>query len=123
MQKKKKIMIVEDEELIALSLEIKLSKKGYDVCTIVNSGEDAIKSFSREKPDIVLLDIMLKGNLDGIETARAIQDICEVPIIFSTGYLDDETRERARDVEHAEYFVKPVLTEELIAAISNALED
>jgi len=120
--KKKRIMIVEDEELIAYSLEIKLNKIGYNVCKITNTGEDAVASFENSKPDIILMDIMLSGPIDGIETARQIQAISEIPIIFSTGYLDKSTKERAKGIKYAEYFIKPVNTADLITAINNALE-
>lgn len=118
---KAKIMIVEDEFLVAMSLKHELSNLGYEICKLVGSGEVAIKNAEQEKPDIVLMDIILKGEMNGIEAAKKIRSHHDIPIIFVTGCEDEGTRKLAKDVGPVAYFTKPIETEELILAIEKAL--
>ena len=120
---KKKIMIVEDEVITAMTMESKLSRMGYDICKLVSSGEDAIKNVEQEKPDLVLMDIILDGEINGIEAARKIHASDGIPIIFVTGCDDKGTKELVEEVEHVGYFVKPVKVEDLELTIEKVLEE
>ena len=85
---KTKILIVEDEVIIAMEVESQLQGLGYEVTSIVNTGENAIKKAAEDKPDLILMDIRIKGELDGIDTAEVIRNKFGIPVIFSTAYLD-----------------------------------
>ena len=116
-----KILIVEDELLIAENLAMKLKKFGYTVADIVSSGKAALKYINSEIPDLILMDISIKGKIDGIETAAKIKDIEEVPIVFLTAYADDETLDRAAKIGGYGYILKPFKDRELYATIKMAL--
>lgn len=96
----KNILIVEDDPVIQNLIELRLKNLGYFVCAKVGSGEEALKQVKKTKPDIVLMDIGLKGQIDGIETARLIKRDFKLPVIFLTGSADDETLSKV-------WFVKP----------------
>jgi len=93
---KAKVLIVEDETIIAMGIENKLQSLGYEVISIVNNGTDAIKKAGEDKPDLILMDIRVKGEMDGIEAAEVIRNKFGIPVIFSTAYLDQERIERAK---------------------------
>ncbi len=118
--KKVKVMIVEDEYLIAMNTKVELNRLGYKTCKLVNTGEKAFRNVEQEKPDIVLMDINLRGEMDGIETAEKIRSHYGLPIIFLTSNSDKETRERAEIVGPIDYLTKPVEIEVLKQAIDNA---
>ncbi len=118
---KTNILIVEDELLIAKNLARKLKKLGYNVNGIVSSGQAAIAKFTETQPDLILMDIAIKGDMDGIETATQIRDIDDVPIIYLTAYADDETLERAAQTGSYGYLLKPFKEKELHATIKIAL--
>ncbi len=105
-----------------MSLERGLRKYGYDVCGVVASGEDALETVLHEKPDVVLMDILLSGRIDGFEAAEAIRASVNIPIIFMTGYADDEIASMAKRAGCAGFMVKPVEPGELAWAISLALQ-
>ena len=107
MPKPIKILVVEDEMLIAANISLQLSKLGYDVSGIVPKGEDALKSIKENQPDIVLLDINLKGNLDGIETAQIMQKDYNIPIIYLTANADDDHFNRAKATNPYAFISKP----------------
>lgn len=120
--KKIKIMIVEDEVLVAMNTKIQLSDLGFDICELVASGEDAVKNTEREKPDLVIMDIILNGKIDGIEAAKQIHSRYGIPIIFVTGCEDPMTIKLAkRTVGPVDYLIKPVEIEDLKSAIEKAL--
>jgi diguanylate cyclase len=116
-----KILIVEDELLIAENLAIKLKKMGYLVSEIAPSGKAALEHIHKETPDLIMMDISLKGNMDGIETAAKIREIKEIPIVFLTAYADDETIERATQIGCYGYLLKPFKDKELQATLKMAL--
>ncbi|MGQ9570037.1 MAG: response regulator, partial [Thermodesulfovibrionales bacterium] len=95
---KAEILIVEDEIITAMSLKQLFEHWGLGRCKQVSSGKDAIKKTIIEKPDIVLIDIHLKGELNGIETAKQLQANFPVPVIFITGYSDEETIKEAKKI-------------------------
>ncbi len=86
---KAKIMVVEDEYLLAMEMQSDLKGMGYDVCEFVATGEDAIKNAGHERPDVVLMDIVLQGEMNGIEAAKEIHSSYGIPIIFITGCEDE----------------------------------
>ncbi len=118
---KSKIMIVEDEWITADDLRMSLQSLGYTVTSMVTSGEEAIKNAEKDKPDLVLMDIMLKGEMDGIEAASQIRSCYNIPIIYLTAYADEKILERARITEPFGYIVKPFVNEDLKIAIEIAL--
>ena len=112
-------MIIEDEILIAMTLRLKLIKLGYEVCQLFTSGEEALKNIEKEKPDIILMDINLEGELDGIKTAQQIKNKLNIPIIYTTGYSDRDIMERAKASEPAGYLIKPFDFEVLLQTINS----
>ena len=119
---KSKVFVTEDEPLIAVSIERRLEQLGYVVAGVAASGEAAVREVVRTAPDVVLMDIRLDGNMDGIEAASAIQKRMEVPVVFLTAYADETTIQRARNEQPYGYIVKPFTDRELAGAIEVALE-
>ncbi|MEG4272070.1 MULTISPECIES: ATP-binding protein [unclassified Microcoleus] len=115
------ILIVEDELLIAKSLSPKLEKLGYLIADIVSSGADAIQRARELRPDLILMDIVIKGDIDGIETAAIIHQELDIPIIYTTAYADDETLQRAENTGSYGYLLKPFKEREMHATIKIAL--
>jgi len=87
---KARILIVEDEVIIAMEIELCLQSLGYEVISIVDTGEKAIVKAEVDKPDLILMDIRIKGEMDGIDTAEVIRKRFGIPVIFSTAYCDRE---------------------------------
>ncbi|MFH0824972.1 MAG: response regulator [Pseudomonadota bacterium] len=116
-----RIMIVEDEIVLSMQLEEKLTEMGYKVVTRVTSGEEAISKAQELKPDLILMDIRLSGKLDGVETAGSIKRSRDTPVIYLTAYADDKTLDRAKITEPVGYLVKPFSDSELRATIEVAL--
>lgn len=116
-----KIMIVEDEVISARALERNLKNLGYSVSGRVVSGEEAIKKAEQDKPDLVLMDIELKGEMDGIEAAKIIRSHFDICSIYITAYSGEETLERAKIAEPYGYIIKSCETRELHANIEIAL--
>ncbi|MEG4443928.1 ATP-binding protein [Microcoleus sp. AT9_B5] len=115
------ILIVEDELLIAKNLAPKLEKLGYQIADIVSSGADAIQRARELRPDLILMDIVIKGDIDGIETAAIINQELDIPIIYTTAYADDETLQRAENTGSYGYLLKPFKEREMHATIKIAL--
>ena len=112
-----RILVVEDEMLVAYQLNKKLQKLGYLVSPAVSSGEDALQSLRQFHTNLVLMDIVIKGDIDGIEVADRVQREFKVPVIFLTAYADEETLQRAELTRAYAYLVKPVQERELNAMI------
>lgn len=115
------ILLVEDERIIALEIRLYLQRLGYAVTACLATGEQALEIVSRDCPDLVLMDIMLGGELDGIETVRRMKRTCNVPVIYCTAYTDPETLERVRGTAPAAVLSKPVNMEELREAVGRCL--
>jgi two-component system, response regulator PdtaR len=112
-------LIVEDDILIALDLEATLDKLGFEVCGLAPSAREARALAMSNEPDIVLMDVYLDGCRDGIEAGRWLREVCEVPIVFVTGFGDRDTLDRIHDqVPGAPVVPKPVYRERLAEAIS-----
>ncbi|WP_374654561.1 PAS domain S-box protein [Dongia sp.] len=116
------VMVVEDERIVALNLCRTLNRLGYKASTIVSSGEEALRTIRDEKPDVVLMDIHIEGEIDGIETAARIPPGMMLPVIYLTAYSEDATLERARGTKPYGYLVKPFSERELHATITMALQ-
>ncbi len=115
------ILIVEDELIAAESLALDLEKLGYQICGIVNSGEKAIQKVGESQPDLILMDIMLKGKMDGITTAQAIYREHKTPIIYLSAYADANTLKRTKSTPVYGYLVKPYKMVDVCTTISIAL--
>lgn len=115
-----KILIVEDEMLIAANIAIQLENIGYEVVGIIPRGEEAIKVVQNERPDLVLMDINLKGELDGIETALKMQQERHIPIIYLTANTDDAHFNRAKATNPYAFISKPFKKLDLQRAIELA---
>ncbi len=115
------ILVVDDEAIITMQLEERLSAMGYAVAGMSASGEDAIEKARRSKPDLVLMDIVMPGKLNGIEAAKIITDELDIPVVFVTSYADDAIIEKAKSVRPYGYIVKPFNEREIKAAIEVAL--
>tara|TARA_Y100000294_G_scaffold177566_1_gene203392 strand:- start:1227 stop:1859 length:633 start_codon:yes stop_codon:yes gene_type:complete len=116
-----KIMIVEDEVITARSEKQSLEELGYCVSFIAVSGEEAVKKAEEDKPNLVLMDIELKGKMDGIETAGIMRSRFDIPSIFVTAYADDKLLRKAKIVEPFGYLIKPFENKELLSNIEIAL--
>ncbi|MDZ8138823.1 MAG: response regulator [Nostoc sp. DedQUE04] len=108
-----KILVVEDEAIVAKDLQYRLNKFGYIVPAIASSGEEAINIAREISPDLVLMDIKLKGSMDGIEAAEEIYKRLDIPVIYLTAYADENTLERAKITEPFAYLLKPFKEREL----------
>jgi len=116
-----KIMIVEDEAVIALRLQQRLKSMGFDVAGVAYSGEEAVESARDLRPDLILTNIMIPGKLDGIQVAEIVKSALDIPVIFLTAYSEDKIIERAKQAESYGYIVKPFQNRELKSAIEFAL--
>ncbi|WP_045056077.1 EAL domain-containing protein [Aliterella atlantica] len=116
-----KILIVEDEIIVAEDIKENLEELGYTITAIADSGEQAIRETEITKPDLVLMDVRLKGKMDGIQASEIIWDKFKVPIVYLTANSDISTIQRAKDTEPFGYITKPFRERELHAAIEIAL--
>lgn len=120
MSQQSKILVVEDEALTGMELQKKLLLWGYDVVDIVSSGEDAVKKALELEPDLILMDILLKGCMNGIDAAKIIKKNKEIPIIYLTAYCNSETFQGAKVTQPQAYLIKPFDENELKFAIEMA---
>ena len=118
---KTNILIVEDESIVAKDIQHSLKKLGYTVVGICSTGEDAIKTAEDVKPDLVLMDIMLKGEMSGIEAAGQIREKFNIPIIYLTAYADESTLSKAKVSEPYGYIIKPFKEIDLHTSIEMAI--
>lgn len=119
-----RILIVEDENIIALDIRSMLTDLGYTVSAVVSSGEDSIKKASRLRPDLVLMDIKLKGRIDGVNAGEEIYKKYHIPIIYLTAYSDQTTLERINNYKNknpSAVISKPFDEGELQTVIGNTL--
>ena len=119
--KMKKILIVEDEGIVALDLQDRLELLGYKIEGIADTAKDAVKMAAKFSPDLVLMDIVLKGEHDGIDAARQINDLFGIPVVFLTAYADEKTLARAKQSNPYGYIVKPFTAHMLRSNIEMAL--
>jgi PAS domain S-box-containing protein len=115
------ILIVEDESIVAMDIKATLQGLGYGVIGTAASGKEAVELALRTRPDLVLMDIMLKGSIDGIEAAKRIKAVLEIPIVYLTAYADEDTLQRAKVAEPFGYILKPFEGRELRTTVETAL--
>jgi len=118
---KTRILIVEDEGLIARDIEDMVRNASYEVCAVVGTGEDAVKKAETTHPDLILMDIILRGAMDGVEAAEKIREQFNIPVIYLTAHTDENTLERAKLTEPLGYTLKPVEQKELMTVMEMAL--
>lgn len=116
-----RLLIVEDERVVALDIKSILKRLGYQVMDTVSSGEDALKKVEKNRPDLVLMDVKLDGEIDGVKAAQKIRSLYEVPVIFLTAYADPKTINRAKETFPYGYIVKPFEEKEIMSTIEIAL--
>ncbi|MEY3868191.1 MAG: hypothetical protein RLZZ338_2082 [Cyanobacteriota bacterium] len=116
-----KTLIIEDEKLVARHIAQLLEEEGYQVCAIVSDGETAIQKIIEFYPELILMDIRIKGELDGIEVAEHIRFLYDIPIVYLTAFSDPETLTRAEMTNPSGYVIKPFRREQLLSTIRIAL--
>lgn len=116
-----RILVVEDENIIAMDIRHTLKGFGYEVCGVVSSGEESIERAFQNHPDLVLMDIKLRGTIDGICAAKKIQSQMNVPVIYLTAYGDESTLNRVDKTKPYGYIHKPFHESELRFKIESAL--
>jgi two-component system sensor kinase FixL len=116
-----RILIVEDEGIVACDIQSRLTRLGYEVCAIATSGKQAIEAAGQYRPDIALMDVVLQGDMDGVETAEAIDELYQIPVVFLTAFDDGATLQRAKRIKPLGYIVKPFSERELSIVMEIAL--
>ena len=116
-----KILVVEDELIVSMELKSRLNDLGYSVCGTVASGEEAIEQANKQEPDIILMDINIKGAYDGVQAAEIIKSDHDIPIIFITAFTDPQTLQRAKITEPYGYIIKPFEDRDLHTSIEIAI--
>lgn len=116
-----KLMVVDDEVIIATQLQEVLQGEGYDVIGMATSGEDAAAMAAERRPDLILMDIKMTGAMDGIATAEIVQTQLDIPVVFISAYADEDILERAKHLEPFGYVVKPVEKKQLKATVEIAI--
>ena len=117
----KKILIVEDEAVIAIRLQERLTAMGYHIIGMSYSSEEAMEHARRLRPDVILMDIMIPGKMDGIAVANSVKTELDIPVIFLTAFSEDKIIDRAKQAEPYGYIVKPFQDRELKACVEVAL--
>lgn len=117
------IAVVEDEGIIAMDIRKSLQRMGYIVPFVSDSGENALKRLEDTKADLVLMDIFLKGKLDGIETAKIIVDDMKIPVVFLTAFKDESIQEGTGVFKKCGYLVKPFEDSKLKTIIESSLNN
>ncbi len=115
-----RVLIVEDEVVVASEIKLRLEAMGFQVIGIVNNGRDAITQANEQYPDVILMDITLKGKMNGLEATREISRETNIPVIFITAHTDTPTLDSARKASSHGIFTKPFSDDELKAAIQQA---
>ena len=115
------VLVVEDETIVSMDIQSKLKDLGCSIAAAVSSGHEAVQSAAETSPDLVLMDINLHGDMDGVDAAGRIQRHFDIPIIYLTAYADDQTLQRAIIADSFGYVVKPFTEQALHAAIEVAL--
>ena len=121
MNHKTRVLVVEDERAVAGAIQKHLEKIGYEVPFVASSGETALKKLEEIRPDLILMDIVLKGNLSGIDTAEKIRTQYNIPIVYLTAYSDSEMIDKAKLTEPYGYILKPFDYSKLSTTIEMAL--
>lgn len=119
---KKRIIVVEDEGIIALDIKKRLEALGYNVSNVVDSGERAIEEVLKIRPDLIIMDIVLKGKINGMDAAIVIKKFMEIPIIYITSCFDEEYQHRCKCSNlNYDFLIKPFNQEDLKYKVEHAL--
>jgi YesN/AraC family two-component response regulator len=116
-----KVLIVEDERLVAQHIAQLLKSDGYEICAIASDGATALKKIAEFYPDLILLDIRIKGEIDGVEVAERIKSLYSIPVVYLTAFSDGETLERAQKTNPQGYVIKPFRRQQLISTLAIAI--
>ena len=116
-----RILIVEDERLIAVDLQRRLTRLGYAVVALAASGAEAIQKALALCPDVVLMDIRLQGDMDGVEAAQQIHASAAIPVVFMTAYVDEDTQQRVRATSSWGCLYKPFTSHQVQSALEHVL--
>ena len=116
------VLIVEDDMILSMVLERMITKLGYSVVGKVITGQGAIDSATELKPDLILMDIQLKDNIDGINAMHEIRNTSDVPVIYITGNSDEYNQSRAKETNYIDYLVKPIQMSDLKVSIDKAFD-
>ena len=119
---KANIMVVEDEGVVSIDIRNMLKKAGYGIAAVAFQGNEAVEKAELSAPDLVLMDIGLKGEIDGIEAAKRIRDRFQIPVVFLTGFADEVTVAKAQEVDPSGFIIKPINEEELKKTPDDILE-
>lgn len=117
-----RVLIVEDEHIVAMGIKRMLITLGYAVAGVASSGEDAIRKAESTLPDLVLMDIMLKGDVNGIEAAKEIKSLFDIPVVYLTACSEQKIVEKAWETHPSGYIVKPFDEKDLQKSIDVALQ-
>jgi two-component system, response regulator PdtaR len=120
--RKARVLLVEDEALAALEIRESLEELGHTVTDVMESGDAVLQSALKDPPDVIVMDIHLKSFTDGIDVASRLEMLKRIPVIFITGYVDAEIRERAMRLSPAAYLVKPIEMSVLAREVEKALQ-
>lgn len=115
----KKILIVEDDQILSIVQTKYLQKMGFVVVASVTNGLDAIKAVKLHKPDVIIMDVRIEGDLDGIDTMREIQKFSSIPVIYSTGNSESSILIRAKETNIKGFLIKPINYNQLEELINN----
>jgi CheY-like chemotaxis protein len=118
---KPQILIVEDEVITAMEIRSRLEDAGYAVIAIISSAEEAIASLSSNRPDLVLMDVHLRGNMDGIQAAEIIRRQYDIAVVYLTAYTDGQTLLRAKATQPYGYIFKPFEERDIYTTVEMAL--
>jgi CheY-like chemotaxis protein len=117
----KRVLVAEDEGIVAEDIAMTLCGLGYEVLALAGNGDEALEMAERLKPDLILMDITMPGKLDGIEAARKVRKSLDIPVVFLTGHVDEETLDRAKGDSLFGYIIKPFARKDIRAAVELAL--
>ena len=121
---KKRILIVEDEPIIGLEIRETLESEGFEVCPVIDKAEDVLKTYLIQKPDAIIMDIHLKGFIDGIDAVKRLRLIADdLPVIYITAYNTRATEEKAQKTKPAAYLTKPVRTKNICSVLSSCFPE
>jgi len=116
-----RILVVEDEAIIAMDIQNMLKKCGFNECDVSYSGEESVIKALAKNPDLVLMDVKLKGNLDGVSAAEQIQARLNIPVVYITGYGEETILKKAKKTNSFNYINKPFEEKELLTTIKKVL--
>jgi CheY-like chemotaxis protein len=115
------VLIVEDEPIVAMQLQESLEAMGYLVPAIIDTGDEVLAAALEHKPDLILMDIKLRSFIDGVDAAKRLKLVCDIPVLYLTAYPSKGSQDRALSTSPAGYLVKPVSDRDLRLAIEQAL--